>query len=197
MAATVVVKEANGAGPAFTTVSVGSPARFSSSDDQAPGTDHPLVIPGAGLNYSYWKHFCLDLSGDFTKINNVRIYTDGTLGWTLGTSGRVIIGQKDDGETTDEGHGCPQGSYQQSAGTEGTTGYALKVAVNGHAYYLSEAAAVEDLFGFTSGAPCLIDSTDHEEAEKTKFAVLQVEVDTDATQGEQADETITFMYDEI
>jgi len=198
LAATVVVKEWNGAGRTETTVSVGAPARFCTKDVNAPSTTYPIVIPTSGLNYSYWKHFALDLSSTFTKINNVRIYCDGTIAWTLGTDGMVSVALKDDGATTDEGHGCPTASYEQSAGTEGETGYALKDATYGHNYYKDETAVPVDFTAYDEAAAALlVDSTDHTSAEDTKAVVLQVIVDTDATQGEKADETFTFLYDEI
>jgi len=200
LVATVKVQEVNGASPTYTDKSVGSPARFCTADSASPGTGNPCVIPPSGQTYySYWKHFCLDIATGtgFTKINNVRFYSDGTISWTLGTGGRVVAGQRDD-PGGDGGHGVPIGTdYQQSAGTEGTTGYAIKVAVNGHAYYKDETAAVVAITTFTSGAPCTVDSADHVAAEKTKAIVLQTEQKDDATQGEQADETFTFIYDEI
>ena len=200
MPATVYVKEWNGAGRDETTVSVGAPARFCSADENAPGNDYPIVIPAAGFNYSYWKHFGLDLSGSFVKINNVRIYCDGDIDWDLGTGGMVMVGLKDDGETTDEGHGCPTASYQQSAGTPGETGIYLKAGTGGHVFYKSETVAPADFQDYDSAvAALLVDSTDHEAAEDTKAVVLQVKVDTvanGAVQGLKDDETFTFLYDE-
>lgn len=195
LAATVVVKEANGAGPTYTTVSVASPSRFCTDDQVNPGASYPCVIPTSAFNYSYWKHFCLDISGTFTKINNVRWYTDGTINWDLGTGGMVMIAKRDSGD-----HGCPVASYQQAAGVQGTSGYYLKDATNGHAYYKGQTVNPANVTTYVSGSPILIDSTDHTVAEKTKSAVLQVKIDTagnGAVQGEKADETFTFMYDEI
>jgi len=193
MVATVTVHEWNGATPDSTQISA---ARLCTKDMYNPGTTYPCVIPAAGTYYSYWKHICLNLAGSFTQINNVRIYTDGSLGWTLGTGGQVIIGQRDDPEG-DGGHGCPVGSYEIATGTQGTTGYQLKDGTNGHDYYKSEAAAVASLFSFTSGSPCTIDSANHTSAEDTKAAVIQGEIKTDATQGTMAAETVTLVYDEI
>lgn len=194
MAATVAVHEWTGVTPDSNEVSA---VRLCTTDNYNPGSTYPCVIPASDLYYSYWKHICLDLSGTFTTINNVRIYTDGTLGWTLGTDGKVVIGQKDDPGEVDEGHGCPVGSYDQSAGTAGTTGYALKDVTNGHTYYKGETAAVADLFSFTSGSPCTVDSADHSSAGQTKAAVIQGVIDDDATQGTMSAETVTIVYDEI
>ena len=196
MVATVTVHEWNGAGapPDSTEISA---ARLCTKDMYNPVATYPCVIPASGLYYSYWKHICLNLAGSFTTINNVRIYTDGAEAWTLGTDGKIIIGQKDDGDDGDDGHGCPIGDYEQSAGTEGTTGYELKDGSNGHDYYKSETDPVLDLFGFSSGSTCLVDNTDHSSAEDTKAAVIQAVIDDDATQDTMTAETITFVYDEI
>jgi hypothetical protein len=195
MAATVTIEEANGATPSYTTISQGSPGRFQTIDQKAQG-DYPIQIPSAGYNYSYWKHFCLNIAGTFTQVNNIRLFCDGTLFSGLGTNGFVYSGKRDSGD-----HGCPTGSYDEATGgghTQGETGPFLKHATNGHAYYLGQTAAVEDMENYpSSGTSLLIDSTNHTVAERSKFAVLQVQVDTDATQGEKADETFTFRYDEI
>lgn len=189
MAATVAVKEANGAGPTWTTKTA---IRFCTADAHDPGTDNPIPIPESDFNYSYWKSICLALSDSFTKINNVRFYCDGAIGWNCGTSGGLFVGQRDAGD-----HGAADGDYEQSAGTEGTTGKEIKDAVNGHDYYKGQTAAVKDVATCTSGSPITVDSGDHTSAERTKHVVLQVKVADDATQGEQTDETLTFKYDEI
>jgi len=194
MVATVKVQEVNGASPTYTDKSVASPARFCTMDSATPGTSNPCVIPPGGQTYySYWKHFCLDLAGTFTKINNVRAYSDGKIDWQLGTGGMVMVAKRDSGD-----HGCPIATdYQQAAGTQGTTGYYLKDGTNGHAYYKGQTVEPADFAGYTSGAPITIDTTDHTSAEKTKAMVMQVMIKDDATQGEKADETFTFLYDEI
>lgn len=195
MAATVVVHEANGVTPSFTVISVGSPGRFQTKDQNAQG-DYPVQIAASGVNFSYWKHFCLDLSGSFTTINNVRLFCDGSLFATMGTDGGVFVGKRDAGD-----HGCPQGSYEEATGAghiEGETGPGFDDNTNGHAYYKAQTANGENMENYNaSGTSILIDSTDHTSAEKTKFAVLEARVDDDATQGEKADETFTFRYDEI
>lgn len=82
MAATVVVKEQTGpsGGPTTTTI---TNTRYKSADDATQDTNDPLVKPSAGTNYSFEKwHF---INADTTPsgtINNVKWFTDGTLGWT-------------------------------------------------------------------------------------------------------------------
>jgi hypothetical protein len=192
MVASVTVEEANGAGPSYTTISVGSPGRFQTEDAKAQGTE-PIQIPSAGYKYSYWKHFLLNIAGTFTTVNNIRLFCDGTLFSGLGTGGNVAVAKRDSGD-----HGVDAANYDQAGGTTGDTGYYVKDGSNGHPFYNTQTADPEDLENYpSSGTSILIDSTDHSSAERSKFAVLQVRVDTDATQGEKADETLTFRYDEV
>ena len=189
MAATVVVQEGNGAGPDWTTK---TSIRFCTADAHAPGTDNPIPIPESDFNYSYWKSICLALSGSFTKINNVRFYCDGAIGWNMGTEGELRVGVRDAGD-----NGCPDGSYDQATGTPGETGDDMEDGSDGHAYYKGETTKSASVADYSSGSPLEVDTTDHDEAERTKHVVLQVKVADDATQGEQTDETLTFKYDEI
>jgi hypothetical protein len=189
MAATVNVQEGNGASVSWTTK---TSVRFCTSDNNDPGTTYPTPIPSADFNYSYWKSICLALSGSFTKINNVKVYCDGTIGFACGTSGGVFVGLRDSGD-----NGCPAASYQQSAGSEGVTGYDIGDAGNGHAYYKGQSTPKALLSGYTSGAPLTVDTGDHTSAEVTKHIVLQWKIATDATRGLQSAETITWLYDEI
>lgn len=188
MVATADIQEGNGAGPTWTTITT---ARFATMDAYNPDTANPC-LKDASMTYSYWKHHCLLLGGTFTTINNVRWFCDGTIGWGLGTTGRLAVGQRDAGD-----HGCPIANYDQATGTLGTTGDALKHATNGHTYYKDETAALANAETFVTGSRLLVDSGDHTVAEKTKCIVYQVEVDTDATTGTKTAETFTFAYDEV
>ena len=186
MAATVDVQEANGAGPSYNTV---TSARFCTSDDYNPGSNNPIPIPPSGVNYSYWKHLCLQFTGTFTQVSNIRHYCDGTIGWTLGTSGAVRRGNRDSGD-----HGCPSGSYDQATGTPGTTGDDIET----HTYYSGQTTKSANITGDTSGSPATIDSNTYTTPnDRCYFIVLQVTVDNDATQGAQTPETFTWLYDEI
>ena len=196
MAATVVIKQATGAGPTYDTVDNGAnPLRFCAADTHDPGLATPLVIHASGVgnyNYSFWVHLFLDITGTYTRINNIRFYSDGAIGWALGTGGKLVVGIRDAGD-----NGVPTGSYEQAAGS-GDSGYAIEDAVNGHNYYNGQASEPALVSGYTSGVSLLVDSANHDNVEeKTKGVVLQVKVDGDATHGELADETITFQRDEI
>lgn len=189
MAATVDVQEGNGSSVSWTTVTA---PRYCTADNNNPGTANPCVVPSAGSYYSYWKTHSLALSGSFTKINNIKWYTDGTIAWDLGTGGKVVVGVRDTGD-----NGCPVASYDQATGTGGTTGDYMDDGTNGHTYYKDQTATPADVTDYTSGSVLSVDSTDYTSAGTTKAVVTQVKLATDATQGAKSAETFTFRYDEI
>src|SRR3990167_6106530 len=166
MAATVSVKQSVGAGPTDTT---STNLRFNTDDTINPGTVNPMVKPAAGVNRSYWKTVYLNADTTPTgTINNVKIYSDGTIGWT----GCTLYG----GST---------GTYTQATGTPGTTGTDSSVATANMANWTS--AAKKSLTGTISNP-----ST----GKITDYVVMQVDVSTSAVAGTLAAETITFEYDE-
>lgn len=168
--------------------------RLQTKDQFAPAdASYPIPIPTSGFKHSYWIHICLDLTGTFTKINSVRFYSDGAIDWNFGTGGELRRGNRDSGD-----HGCPMPTeYETATGTQGDTGHTIEDATNGHDYYNTQTTPTTNVANDTEASPALIDSTDHMSAGKTKAIVLQCRVANDAVQGEQADETLTFKYDEI
>jgi len=189
--ATVEIKQLTGAGPTATAVTT---PRLSTSDSAAPGTANPIPILADGLSYSYWMSLQLTITAmnDATLLNNHKFYSDGTIGWTLGTGGKLVVGLRDSGD-----NGCPAASYDQAGGTEGTTGYDMEDDTNGHAYYKGQDPETGEVEDYTSAAPLTVDSGDHEEAEAFKHVVLQAKVADDATRGAQSAETLTFRWDEV
>jgi hypothetical protein len=195
MVATVNVQQAVGGsdGSPGTYNNITTSTRLQTKDQFAPAdTSYPIPIPVSGFSYSYWIHVCLDLSGSFTTINNVRFYSDGSIGWSFGTGGELRRGNRDSGD-----HGCPMAEYDLATGTEASSGDALEDETLGHGYYNSQTTPTANVNSDTDGSPAVIDSTDHTSAGKTKAVVLQCKVANDAVQGEQADETLSFKYDEI
>ena len=172
MAATVSVKEANGAGPTNSTV---TNVRLCTADAYNPGTANPLVKPSSGDNYSYWKQIYLnaDTSPSGT-INNIKWYTDGTIGWTGVT---LYAG------TTD--------TYDQATGTEGTTG---DEANANH----SQTPTMTDASTYTSGSPLSVSGSisNPSTGAISDYVVLQAKVTTSAEAGTLSSETCTFQYDE-
>ena len=181
MAATVDVREGNGAGPTWTVVTA---AKFCTDDDYNPGSNNPIPIPAAGTNYSYWKSHELYLSGTYTSISNIKIYTDGALGWGAGVTCQIAVKTGD--------YGVPPASYDQASGTPGDTGDEV---VATHTWGFT---GKTDLFTFTSGAPCDVDAGPYSTPpEQTDHVVLQLDVTTTATPGEKTPETIWWRYDEV
>jgi len=206
MAATVTIYEANGGSdgaPGSKTRVDGQnlgngvdvDVRFCTEDAYNDVAAHPCIIPAAGSNYSYWKHLYLNIATGtgFTTVNNIRFYTDGTVGWTCGTGGGLYVGLRDTGD-----NGAPMdASYEIATGVSGTSGHAIDDVTNGHTYYKDQTPATALASNYTSGASLLIDSADYSVADESDAVVLNVKIATDATQGTQAAETLTFLYDEI
>lgn len=191
MAATVNVEEGNGSGPTWTVITSG---RYCTTDSYNPGSNYPCVVPTSGNNYSYWKHHRIAWTGIGTQISNIRWYTPGNVAstWQLGTGGQLMVGLRDSGD-----HGCPTANYQQATGTQGTTGHYIKDATNGHAYYNSQAATPGNADNYTSASPLTVDTTVYTDNGASKSVVTQVNLATDATQGDKSNITFTFLYDEI
>ena len=196
MVATVELICLYGAGPSEGSDLIAGSFRLINADsadgDDAADTTNPIPIAASGLSYSFWKHICLDITGGtFTQIDNVLFWCDGSIDWDMGTGGSVQVGQRDAGD-----HGCPTASYEQATG-DGTDGYDIADDTNGHDYFKDQTADVANVEDYTSGGKMTVDSGAHTIAENTKGVVIQVIIDDDATQGEQANETLTWSYDEI
>lgn len=194
MGATVVVKEITGAAGSRTYTTVdnsAAKARYKTKDESTSDLNYPCIIPGSSYYWSYWKSHCLALSGGFTRVNNVRCYWPASISWTLGTGGGVFVGQRASGD-----HGCPDASYAQATGTEGTQGDYIYTA---HAYYEVGAGGAVSVVvtTYTSGAMMNVDTGNHDAAEYTKSVVTQAKIYSDATQGLQSAITVTFVWDEI
>ena len=189
--AAVEVQTWIGVGP---TKAAASSPRMHTSDIVTADNTYPIPIPAAGFNFSYWMNLALTITNiqDATVLNNHQVYMDGACGWALGTSGELNIGQRDAGD-----NGCPDASYEQATGTEGTTGYDLADDTNGHDYYKDQAPEEAALDSFTSVATCEVDTQDLVAAGSFDHIVIQAKCDTDAVRGAQASEVVTFQYDEI
>jgi hypothetical protein len=196
MAASVAVNEVTGAAGSKTYTAISNRVRLFTDDvatNQAtPQITNPVPIPAAGFNYSYWKHVCLAVTGTFTKVDNVRHYSDGTIGWNFGSGGELRRGNRDAGDI-----GCPTANYDQATGTPATTGHTIETQ---HAYYSGEITPTADVASDVVGAPATVDSTGLTSAGYCKMICLQVKVDTaanGATSGVQTAETLTWKYDVI
>jgi len=188
------VQQWYGATPTNATVTT---PRLSTSDSNNPGTSNPIPIPSADFSYSFWMSLFLTITAmnDATLLNNHKFYSDGTIGWNLGTSGELRMGARDSGD-----FGLPGASYDQAPGTEGTSGDDMEAGTDGPAYYKEQTNKTDPVSGKTSASPATIDSGDHSSAEAFKGVVLQAKVDTaanGAVRGAQSAEALTFQYDEV
>ncbi|MEA3281671.1 MAG: hypothetical protein U9Q68_03790 [Euryarchaeota archaeon] len=203
MVATVQVYEANGGsdGAPGTKnrvdgqgVNAGTDVRYCTADAYNDGSSNPCIIPASGDNHSFWKHTYLNISGAaFTQVDNIRWYTDSAIGWTCGTGGGLYVGVRDAGD-----NGAPMDTeYDVATGTIGTTGHWMDDVTNGHSYYKDQTAPPADAATYTSASPLTVDTAAYTSADESDAVVTQVKIHDDATQGTQADETLTFVYDEI
>lgn len=170
MVATMQIVEKNTTAGTATVKSGGGTVQFRNADSATTGTANPMVIPGAGSDFSYekWLRLRLSVAPD-TQVSNLRFYTDGSNGWGTGVFGLV----KNGGET-----------FPSSVGPQeisSTTGYS-------------------DLFAQTSGSPMAIDGATtaiSTTGELGDHVVLKLQVASSASQGTLTAETATFLYDEI
>lgn len=196
------MKEINGASATYTTVDNSSNrARFKTKDETVRDLNYPCIIPSAGFNYSYWKSYCLDIAGSFTRVNNIRVYFASTCeSWTYGAGGGVFAGQLDATPTV-TAQGVVVANYVQALGSVGVSGNWFYDVSVGHTYYKTGVGVTPvDVTTFTSGAPMVVDLDNHDAAEKSKYFIMQTKIDTianGAVQGLQAVEVVTWMWDEI
>jgi hypothetical protein len=108
MAATVQILEKNGAGGTGTDKTSGN-IRFKNADNATVDLANPMVVPGAGTDFSFEKWLRFNVSaGTYTQISNIRAYSDGGngLGTGVGLYAKAVT------------------SYATPAEATATTGYA-------------------------------------------------------------------------
>jgi len=163
--------------------------RHKSADDNTQDTNNPCVVPAAGTNYSYWRQIYLQCTtGPDTQVDNIKFYTDGTLGWGVGIT--MMVGN----ETPTKNSGSNAG-YEVATGTPGTSGDEM---VGAHAGLTGST----DVFSYTSGASKSVSISEagsiiNAIGEMCNYIILQLNIATTATSGTKATETLTFQYDEI
>ena len=168
MPATVSIKQRTGptGTPTDTTI---TNLRHNTDDTANPGVVNPLVRPTAGTNYGFWKTVFLnaDTTPDGT-IDNIRFFSDGTIGWT----GVVLYAGTD-------------ASYTEATGTTGVTGTVSTVAT-------------VDVATYVFGSPLAVGGSiaNPSTGKISDFIVLQAEISTSAVAGTLPFETLTVRYDE-
>ena len=154
--------------------------RFNEADDNVQDTSDPCVIPGAGTDYSYWKHIYLKCTtAPSVQCNNFKFYSDGAA-MDTGTLIKVATNVVDN--DTD---------YDQAAGTD--------EMVANH----TGVDASADVNNYTSGGSQLSitvvpgDNIVDAIGEETDYIMLQLEVTSTASPGQMTSKTLTVQYDEI
>lgn len=228
MVATVQIEQMTGAAPGSfhprdsNAVASKSGTRYMTSDEYDSSlTTYPIPIPtnNNGISGSYWVTHCLNCTvAPDTYIKDVKYYqtwsSDPNTDWDLaaagwGSTGRIAPGLYIGVSSATIANcrilsqGFPSGSYDQADGTQGTFGYAISTATNGHSYYLGcSAPASGGMVSITN-----FDSLDNAimvqsgqvlgpSTGRTYCIVTQVLVGSGATAGNKTDKTATFSYTE-
>jgi len=188
-AATVAVKELNGAAGSqtYTTCSSTATSYFRVSDAHGNSTpSYKIPIPSAGLNYSYWKHYCAEVTANASSntLDNWKFYLSNYAAWTakLGSSGIIKAG------TSSDSYGIPISDYVRSVGEAGSNGWCGKELTAGHAN-----------IDAVANAPTTAQEYDNRQITSTGSTncfVLQLHIDTDATFGTLGELAGHIQYDE-
>ena len=193
MAEVITIEQLTGTGPTYNEV---TSIRFNTADNHNPGLSNPCKVPPSGVEKycSYWITLCLNYSGDFSLINNARFWWPGNIKsvWFPGSKGKMIIGRRDSGD-----HGFVTSSYQQATGTQGLTGYYMKDATNGHAFYKDQTISPADVDTLNEASPLVFDSRDVTSAGRSKCILLQTEAYPGASHGEMTPVTLVFAVDVV
>ncbi len=175
MAATVLIREKNGAGETATDKTSGT-VRFKNADNATVDTNDPLIIPSTNREYSYEKFLRINFStAPSTQITNLEFYMDGSNDYGTGVKlwGRDLAAYTTPGVPT-ETNDPPQ------------------IPVGG------TPASATNAFTWTSASPLDLGTGPFTgTGDKGDYLDLVMEVETNATQGALTAETATWRYDEI
>lgn len=177
MAASVLVREKNGAGETATDKTSGT-VRFRNSDSATVDLNNPLIVPSSDREYSFekWLRMHIGATGPSSQITNLDFYMDGAKGWQAGVKlwGRSISAYSTPGVPT-ETNDPPQSP------------------VNG------TPAALTDAFTWTSGSPLSLGAGPFStiNTDMGDYLILVMEVEVGSTPELLTAETATFEYDEI
>lgn len=157
--------------------------RWKRADNSTIDNVDPIPIPAGADNYARWKSIYLRCSAaPSLQVDNVRIYSDGVL-W--GATAVVDVGD----ETPTKNSGSSAGydvadvnltMVVNHTDITGITNFILAIVGAPKAVSISEAGAIINAIG-----------------ESSNYVVLQMHVTNAAVQGDLANTTITWLYDEI
>lgn len=171
MAATVLIRELNGATPTATDKTSGT-IRFKGADNATVDTANRLVVPASGQVYSFRKVVRLYISvAPDVDIDDLEAYTDGT-GFGTGIKGWYAVTAT---HTTPDAPSTSNDPPQFPGATPMT-----------------------DLFGATSGSPIDMDGNNAgpytEIGEIGDYLNMVLEVESTASPGTLSAETLTFSF---
>jgi hypothetical protein len=180
MAATVLIREKNGAGETATDKTAGT-IRFKNADNATVDNVNPLVVPTANTEYSFRKVLRMHISaGTFTEVSNPNFYLDGAN--NFGTGRKLWM------------NNTAQGTYTQGA----------KPTVTNDPPQFPGVTPMLDAFGATVGAPKDMDAANAGPFNSTglpkdigDYLNLVAELEIGATQGVWPGESGTWSWDEI
>ena len=158
--------------------------RFKSADDKTIDLNDPIVIPGSGTTYSFWKSiYLLMVAPDSNEVDNLRFYSDGANG--LGTGLDVNIGLQFPSNTDDASAGYVVAGVSTGM-VVGHGGISTEASVFDYTTPGSELA-------ITIGeAGNLMDAAN----ETSNYMILEMQVEDTAGPGTSNQETLGIKYDE-
>lgn len=151
---------------------------FCSDDANAPGNEHPMVKPTASVNRSFCKVLACGFStGPATSCSDIKIYSDGAIGWT--------------GATWYVGDQFPT-TYVQATGTVGGSGTEMT------ALFTGVITSKTNFQNFTSSAPLALSMAKTTgTGVYTDYFVMQVDLSTSCNVGALAAEGLTMTWLEV
>lgn len=166
--------------------------RFKTLDDNDMSENGKLLgtidVPSSGINKSFWKHVYLKVTGGtFTRIENVKFYTDGS---GFGTGITTFIGN----ELPTHNSGSSSG-YVKATGVNNVSGDDI---IN-HSFIDTKT----NVFTFTSNTPKIITISENggiinAVGESTNYMVVQMDVaSTVSLKGDLTDKTWYYIFDEL
>lgn len=158
----VMLKEINGTYPGK--ISCDRNKRFCTCDTNYTRYDNPCVVPSVGYNYSFQKTLFLEIEKweelskilDFVAIRNIGIYLDGEVPCGI----KVLV----------SANTFSIDKYVEAKGVVGVTGYKIPNPI--------------DLGNFDKNRPLIIDSNRYTGNFRSVAFLIQIEIATDAMQGE-------------
>ena len=177
MAATVNVRELNGAGETPTTKDGGT-VRFKNADNATVDLVNPLIVPTSNREYSFekWLQMYIGATGPSSQITALEFYMDGAKGWQAGVKlwAKAVAGFSTPAVPTET-------NDPPNLDVNGTPG------------------AGTDAFTYTSGSPLSLGAGPFSSTSTAmgSYLILCLEVEIASTPALLTAETATFEYDEI